>query len=67
MRKILAALIWAVTPKRAAATMFAAAALGAGIAPAVQSVTAAAPAVVAAAPAASPEMHYGAAPDMHYG
>ena len=65
MRKILTALIWAVTPKRAAATMFAAAALGAGIAPAVLSVTAAA--APAASVASAPRMFYGAAPDMHYG
>ena len=40
------------------AALFAAAALTAGAAPAVLSVTASAPAVVAAAPAASPNMYY---------
>ncbi len=52
MRRSLTALSAAITPRKTAAALFAAAALGAGIAPAVMSVTA------AAAPGAAVAMHY---------
>ena len=61
----LAALLSAITPKRAAAGLFAAAALGAGITPAVMSVTATA--APAAAVASAPNMYFAAQPDMYFG
>lgn len=62
--RFLTDLIAAVTPKRAAAGLFATVALGAGVAPAVLSVTATA--APATAVASAPGMHYETSPGMHY-